>query len=40
VFDEEISTSNPMLEHTLNIEILYSNKGFDVEISASNKPPR
>jgi len=25
--------------HTLNIDILYSNKDLDVEISSSNKPP-
>jgi len=26
--------------HTPNIEVLCSNKGFDVEISSSNTPPR
>jgi len=26
------------LTHTLNIDILYSNKDLDVEISASNMP--
>ena len=43
VFDEEISTSKPLLgvwfTHTPNIEVLCSNKGFDVEISSSNTPP-
>ena len=74
VFDEEISTSKPLLEHitsilgvcqlnhviihksinlyyqkqktktgnmnTPNIEVIRSNKGFDLEISPSNTPPR
>ena len=37
VFDEEISTSKPLLEH--GTSICY-NKGSDVEISSSNTPPR
>jgi len=43
VFDEEISTSKPLLEHSTSILGVWvnhtPNKGFDVEISSSNTPP-